>query len=82
MSDEKGAIGADLQTIQEQVGYGHGTTCGYTDLGTVFILTDTHDPEGRPMQTLIEMKPDRARAFIKSLEEALKAIETGADKVQ
>lgn len=83
MSEEnKQKTASDLQTIQESIGYGHGTTIGYTDNDTVFILTDTKDADGRPMQTLLEMNPERTRFTIEKLEAALKAIESGAARVQ
>lgn len=83
MSDDKQPeVAADLGGIQAKVGYGHGTTIGYTENGTVFILTDTQDPDGRPMQTLMELKPDRARYTIKCLQDALEAIEQNKHLVQ
>ena len=65
------------KALKREVGFGYGTTIGHTDDGMVFFVSDTKDPEGRPMNTFIDFTPERAEqiaaTFIKAAEQARNA---------
>jgi len=63
-------MSAKVKKIKEQVSYGFGTTIGYTEEGSVFIVSDTKGPEGQPMQVVMEVPPTRAREIANSLVKA------------
>lgn len=55
----------------DKIGFGQGTTVGFTDDGFVFVVVDTKQKEdGRPTQTQLLFRPERARAFANSIEQA------------
>jgi hypothetical protein len=62
----------NLEDIQKQIGFGFGTTIGYTNNGTVFVVSDNTDEDGKPMQTITEFTPKRAEEIAKSLKHAAK----------
>ena len=62
----------NAKEIQEAVGYGFGTTVGYTNDGTVFVVSDNKDEDDKPMQTITEFSPERAEGLAKSLNKAAK----------
>ena len=64
MSDEAELMVDDLQG---KVGYGHGTMFGYTEDGSVWVTIDTKDNDGRPMQTMVNITPERALQWSESL---------------
>ena len=61
-----------IKEIQQQVGYGFGTTVGYTNNGTVFVVNDNKDEDERPVQMISEFSPERAEDIAKSLTKAAK----------
>ena len=64
-----------IEEIRKTIGYGFGTTVGYTNDGTVFVVSDHNDEDGRPMQSISEFAPSRARGLAKSLIQAAKDAE-------
>jgi len=72
-------MSAKVKKIKEQIGYGFGTTIGYTEDGNVFIVSDTKGPEGRPMQSVMEVPPSRAREIAGSLVKAADTAEKQKD---
>lgn len=61
-----------VEEIKKAVSYGFGTTIGYTNNGTVFVVSDTQDEDDQPMQTISEFTPERAEGLAKSLKKAAK----------
>ena len=41
------------ENLQKKIGYGHGTTVGYSVDGMVFMTIDVEGPDGAPMQTML-----------------------------
>ena len=64
--------------LQQKVGYGNGLTVGYTMEGTIFLASDSKDPEGRPIQFFIELTPEKAEGLAKSLIDA--SVQAGKSK--
>ena len=64
--------------LQQKVGYGNGLTVGFTMDGSVFIASDSKDPEGRPIQFFIELTPQKAEGLAKSLIDA--SVQAGKSK--
>lgn len=60
----------NIEAIQKQVGYGFGTVIGYTNDGTVFVVSDHKDEDGKPMQTVSEFTPEHAEGIAKNLKQA------------
>ena len=72
-------MSAKVKKIKDKISYGFGTTIGYSEEGTVFIVSDTKGPEGKPMQVVMEVPPERAREIANSLVKAAEIAEKQKD---
>ena len=59
-----------VKDVMDGVGYGNGTTTGFTTDGKVFLVIDTTAEDGRPMQTMVDFSPTRAEELATSIAEA------------
>ena len=56
--------------IKQQVGYGHGTTVGFSEDGLVFMTCDYKNEDGKPMQAIFTWDPKRATQIATSIVKA------------
>ena len=72
----------NFNEVEKKIGYGLGTTIGFTLEGTVFYVSDTKGPEGEPMQIFAEVSPARAEEIATALADAaVSARKSSAEKV-
>lgn len=74
----KGKGGAPIK-LQEKIGYGHGTTTGYSTDGAVFMTIDVKGPKGEPMQTMLQWPWKTALEVAASIEKAAKMAKSEAE---
>jgi len=67
------------ENLQSKIGYGHGTTVGYSEDGVVFMTVDVKGPNGEPMQTMLQWPHDIALGVSASIAKAAEAAKKEAE---